>query len=80
MLINRDIEKELITLSKTYPVVTITGPRQSGKTTLAKKVFKDYTYCNLEEPEIRSLAQDDSKNDRQSKHPERNINRYNQWN
>lgn len=61
MLINRDIEKELITFSKTYPVVTITGPRQSGKTTLAKKVFKDYTYCNLEEPEIRSLAQDDSK-------------------
>ena len=61
MLINRDIEKELITLSKTYPVVIITGPRQSGKTTLVKKFLKDYTYCNLEEPEIRSLAQDDSK-------------------
>ena len=42
-----------------YPVVTITGPRQSGKTTLAKTTFPGYNYCNLENPEIRQLAEND---------------------
>jgi len=37
MLINRDIEKELKLISNSYPVMTITGHRQSGKTTPAKK-------------------------------------------
>ena len=44
---------------ETYPVVTITGPRQAGKTTLAKMEFPNYKYCNLENPEIRQLASDD---------------------
>lgn len=42
-----------------YPVVTITGPRQSGKTTLAKMIYPEYNYCNLENPEIRQLAEND---------------------
>ena len=61
MYIPRQIKKELRTLIKEYPVVTILGPRQAGKTTLAKKVLKDYEYSNLEDPETRSLAESDPK-------------------
>lgn len=56
MKIKREISKELKNLIKTYPVVTITGPRQSGKTTLTRMEFPEYTYCNLENPEIRNFA------------------------
>jgi predicted AAA+ superfamily ATPase len=59
MIIKRDIGKELRDLVRSYPVVTITGPRQAGKTTLAKMEFPHYRYCNLENPEMRSLAADD---------------------
>jgi predicted AAA+ superfamily ATPase len=59
MLIQRDIQKELRKLSQQYPVVTITGPRQAGKTTLAKMEFPNYQYCNLENPDIRRLAEED---------------------
>ena len=61
MLIKRAIQKELKALSQSYPVVTITGPRQAGKTTLAKMEFPNYLYCNLENPELRQLASDDPK-------------------
>jgi predicted AAA+ superfamily ATPase len=60
-MINRSIQPLLLELSATYPVITITGPRQAGKTTLAKMAFPDYNYCNLEHPEIRLLAQQDPK-------------------
>jgi uncharacterized protein len=42
-----------------FPVIAILGPRQSGKTTLAKRHFKDYAYVNLENPEFRSFAKED---------------------
>lgn len=58
-MIKRQIESELRKLMQEYPVVTITGPRQSGKTTLVKMVYPDYTYCNLEVPDIRQLAETD---------------------
>jgi len=58
-MITRNIQPVLLELSKTYPVVTITGPRQSGKTTLARMAFPDYTYCNLEHPDTRLFAQQD---------------------
>ena len=58
-MIKRDIETELDNLSTQYPVVTVTGPRQAGKTTLTRMVFADYNYCNLELPDIRQLAIDD---------------------
>jgi len=61
MYITRIIESELISLLKEYRVVTITGPRQSGKTTLARKACPDYNYCNLEDPETRHLASTDIK-------------------
>ena len=50
---NRTIEKEVLRLAQYYHVIMITGPRQSGKTTLCKKVFPDYEYINLEDETIR---------------------------
>lgn len=52
----RAIESELIDLANSYPIVTITGPRQSGKTTLVRKLFPEKTYINLEAPDIREAA------------------------
>jgi predicted AAA+ superfamily ATPase len=60
-MIKREIEKELIGLAREYPVVTLTGPRQAGKTTLVRMAFPDYSYCNLEHPEIREIARSDPK-------------------
>jgi len=60
-MINRHIAQELKRLLKEYPVVTILGPRQAGKTTLARGVLDGYEYCNLEAPEIRQFAIDDPK-------------------
>ena len=58
-MITRISQKKCIALSKQYPVITITGPRQSGKTTLAKMSFPKKDYTNLEEPDIRKLAIED---------------------
>jgi hypothetical protein len=61
MFISREIYNELIESCNTFPVVTITGPRQSGKTTLLKNVFPDKKYVSLEDPDIRQLAISDPK-------------------
>ena len=58
-MVKREIEKKCLELAKKFPVLTITGPRQSGKTTLAKKLFPDKPYINLELPDVRQLALDD---------------------
>ena len=58
-MINRLLGKELLNLAEWYPVVSVTGPRQSGKSTLVKYVFSDYEYVNLEDPATRSRAQAD---------------------
>jgi len=50
---DRDLQSELLRLNQTFPVQTITGPRQSGKTTLCKLAFPQYEYVNLENPETR---------------------------
>ncbi len=60
-MIRREISEKLISLSKQVPVVTIIGPRQSGKTTLVRECFPEYTYVNLEDPINRMLAKDDYK-------------------
>lgn len=59
MYIPRIIEPYLLQIASEFPTVTILGPRQSGKTTLAKKLFHDYTYANLELPDDRILAEED---------------------
>lgn len=53
-LIYRSLEKEISRLIKHFPVITITGPRQSGKTTLCREMFPEYTYVNLEDPVTRA--------------------------
>ena len=58
-MIKRDIEKHLKILSRQYPVLTITGPRQSGKTTLCKMSFPRHLYFSLEDLDIRAYAQKD---------------------
>jgi len=55
----RTIHHELISLAKDYPVISVMGPRQSGKTTVVKEVFAEKPYANLEEPDQRALAQKD---------------------
>lgn len=46
----RDLQRELLRLNESFSVQTITGPRQSGKTTLCKMAFPNYEYFNLENP------------------------------
>ena len=60
-MINRTLLPELKQLLSEYPVVTILGPRQAGKTTLARESLKDFEYCNLESPESRDFALNDPK-------------------
>ena len=60
-MIKRDIEKVLRQRASEFPVVTVTGPRQSGKATLVRNCFPRHTYVNLEDPETRELAQNDYK-------------------
>jgi predicted AAA+ superfamily ATPase len=57
MMIHRHISSELIQLLKEYPVVTVLGPRQAGKTTLVKTILTDHAYSNLEIPDIREWAE-----------------------
>lgn len=58
-LIQRDAAKTLRRLARGFPVVAITGPRQAGKTTLARQVFADKPYITLEDPEEREFALSD---------------------
>ncbi|MBQ7252174.1 MAG: ATP-binding protein [Kiritimatiellae bacterium] len=60
-MIERDITAKALSLWKQYPVLTITGPRQSGKTTLVRHVFPEAEYVNLEDPEAHELARRDVK-------------------
>ena len=58
-MIERNIAKVIKELLLVYPVIALTGPRQSGKTTLLKSMFKDYRYVSLENPDNRLFAERD---------------------
>lgn len=60
-MIRRAVEKHLIRLAKQYPVVTVTGPRQSGKTTLCRATFPNKDYISLENLDLRRAANKDPK-------------------
>jgi len=59
MYIKRTLAKKIKELSKKMPVISLVGPRQSGKSTLAKHVFPNHEYISLEELDNRSFAQTD---------------------
>ena len=58
-MINRELEKIINENLRYFPIVTITGPRQSGKTTLIRNMFPGMPYCTLENPDTRALAVND---------------------
>jgi len=60
-MIPRAIAPEFHRLLEEYPVVTILGPRQAGKTTLARHELPDVPYSNLESPDVRAFATEDPK-------------------
>lgn len=55
-MIPRTLSARIKQLADQYPVITLTGPRQSGKTTLTRSLFDDKPYVNLERPDIRAFA------------------------
>lgn len=55
----RKASKRLIDLSKIFPILAVTGPPQSGKTTMVKATFKNYAYFSLEDFDIRLQAKED---------------------
>lgn len=57
--IDRKITQAIENAAASFPVITITGPRQSGKTTLARHMFPEYPYFSLENPDVRNLAMED---------------------
>ncbi len=60
-MITRTMQKYMMEIAAGFPVITITGPRQSGKTTLAKMSFPDYRYYDLEDPNTRLIMLEDPK-------------------
>ena len=56
MPVRRLIAPLLVRRSRQSPVVVLTGPRQSGKTTLVREIFSDKPYANLEAPDVRQRA------------------------
>ena len=60
ILIDRYLKSAIINAAQFFPVLTITGPRQSGKTTLCKNLFSDIPYINLETAHIREQIMQDT--------------------
>ncbi len=59
MGINRILKNEMDIYKNKYPILALTGPRQSGKTTFLKSQFSDYTYINMENPDLQNFARND---------------------
>lgn len=58
-MIERDISKIILKQYRKFPVISITGPRQSGKTTLIRSLFPKLPYISLEDPDVRLIAKSD---------------------
>jgi predicted AAA+ superfamily ATPase len=59
MFKNRHLSEHLKAAAGRFPILVVTGPRQSGKTTLLRALFSDYRYVSLEDPDVRKFAQED---------------------
>ena len=60
-IVNRELTETLRREASLYPVVTLLGPRQAGKTTLARRCFPEYAYVNLEDRQAREIAASDER-------------------
>ncbi len=58
-MIERDLASRLVEAAQTWPSITLTGPRQSGKTTLCRALFPQHAYETLEAPDVRAFALED---------------------
>lgn len=58
-MIARDVEPRLRALAKQFPAIVLTGPRQSGKSTVCQTVFAGLPYATLESPDVRAFALED---------------------
>lgn len=58
-MVERTIKKYILRLIDKFPIISLSGPRQSGKTTLLRNLFPDYYYINLENLDERALLQED---------------------
>jgi predicted AAA+ superfamily ATPase len=58
-MVARDVETRLKSLAREFPAIVLTGPRQSGKSTVCQKVFAHLPYATLESPDVRSFALED---------------------
>jgi len=58
-LVKRNITKHIEDQKSKFPIIAVTGPRQSGKTTLLKTIFSNYRYISLENPDVRAFATED---------------------
>lgn len=57
--IKRDLEAIVLEAAKYFPVITVTGPRQSGKTTMVRQIFPNLHYYSLEDLDTRNFAMED---------------------
>ena len=55
-MFKRKLQQKMLSLAEKFQVITLTGPRQSGKTTLVQATFPNLPYVSLEEPDIRQIA------------------------
>ncbi len=61
IMINRQITESIRALLAQYPILSVTGPRQSGKTTLLRNLFTEYRYVNFEDPDTRLFFEQDAR-------------------
>ncbi|PIW96803.1 AAA family ATPase, partial [Candidatus Kaiserbacteria bacterium CG_4_8_14_3_um_filter_38_9] len=59
MYFKRNVSSQIAKLQKGFPVISVTGPRQSGKTTFLQHHFSNYTYFNLENPQTKEFIESD---------------------